>query len=293
MRNNSSFNLEKIQEVTSPIEKFEGKIISLEKIFARCVETKIKITKNLQDSTIFNGIKVISQSFNNLYTDLKEFSHINANKFLVFQDKLTEKYKNSFKQSLNGLNLKTREIGLRLIENKQILKVPKHSTIIPSLSSNQWIELIKSLQENSLFLTIIKKIEKYLEVEELRLITKKKNKAQHNAEVLEELDREKSDSNLTGLNNYLKYPKEVFEIRRRREKRKKLEDLQVRPELKIEITEDVSKKIENFKSKLQSEFKEKYLIQKDETQDPITLIRDIKKKKKKYNEYLKKIKDKK
>ena len=71
-------------------------------------------------------------------------------------------------------------------------------------------------------------------------------------------------------------------------------DLQAKPETLIEITEVVSEKIENYKSNLKSEFNEKYLIQKDEEQDPITLIRELKKEKEeKYKEYMKKIKDKK
>ena len=293
MIKNSSFNLEKIQEITSPIEEFEGKIKSLEEIFERSIKTKIKITKKFQDSTLLDKIQVISQSFNDLYTNLIEFSNENVKKFLIFQSNLTEKYNKSFKQNLNGLNLKTKEIGLNLIEDKKIFKVLKHSTIIPSLSSNQWIELIKSLQENSLFVAVIKNVEKFLEAEEFR-ITKKKIKEQQDAEVLKELEEKQSELKLNEYQEYLKYSKAEFDKRRRREKRKKLEDLQAKPETLIEITGDISEKIENYKSKLKSEFNEKYLIQKDEEQDPITLIRELKKtKEEKYKEYLKKIRDKK
>ena len=293
MIKNSSFNLEKIQEITSPIEEFEGKIKSLKEIFERSIKTKIKITKKFQDSTLLYKIQVISQSFNDLYTNLIEFSNENVKKFLIFQSNLTEKYNKSFKQNLNGLNLKTKEIGLNLIEDKKIFKVLKHSTIIPSLSSNQWIELIKSLQENSLFVAIIKNVEKFLEAEEFR-ITKKKIKEQQDAEVLKELEEKQSKLKLNEYQEYLKYSKAEFDKRRRREKRKKLEDLQAKPETLIEITGDISEKIENYKSKLKSEFNEKYLIQKDEGQDPITLIRELKKEEEeKYKEYLKKIRDKK
>jgi len=293
MIKNSSFNLEKIQEITSPIEEFEGKIKSLEEIFERSIKTKIKITKKFQDSTLLDKIQVISQSFNDLYTNLIEFSNENVKKFLIFQSNLTEKYNKSFKQNLNGLNLKTKEIGLNLIEDKKIFKVLKHSTIIPSLSSNQWIELIKSLQENSLFVAVIKNVEKFLEAEEFR-ITKKKIKEQQDAEVLKELEEKQSELKLNEYQEYLKYSKAEFDKRRRREKRKKLEDLQAKPETLIEITGDISEKIENYKSKLKSEFNEKYLIQKDEGQDPITLIRELKKEEEeKYKEYLKKIRDKK
>jgi len=293
MIKNSSFNLEKIQEITSPIEEFEGKIKSLEEIFERSIKTKIKITKKFQDSPLLDQIQVISQSFNDLYTNLIKFSNENVKKFLIFQSNLTEKYNKSFKQNLNGLNLKTKEIGLNLIEDKKIFKVLKHSTIIPSLSSNQWIELIKSLQENSLFVAVIKNVEKFLEAEEFR-ITKKKIKEQQDAEVLKELEEKQSELKLNEYQEYLKYSKAEFDKRRRREKRKKLEDLQAKPETLIEITGDISEKIENYKSKLKSEFNEKYLIQKDEGQDPITLIRELKKEEEeKYKEYLKKIRDKK
>ena len=293
MIKNISFNLEKIQELTSPIEEFEGKIKSLEEIFERSIKTKIKITKKIQDSILLDKIQITYQSLNDLYTNLIEFSNENIKKFLFFQSNLTKKYNNSFKQNLDGLNLKTKEIGLNYIEDKKILKVLKHSTIVPSLSSNQWIELINSLKENSLFVSTIKNAEKFLEAEKLRVI-KKKIKEQQDAEVLKELEEKQSESKLNEYQEYLKYPKQIFDIRRRREKRKKLEDLQAKPEIQIEITEDVSEKIENFKSKLKSEFQEKYFIQKDEGQDPITLIRELKKNKEaKYKEYMKKIKDKK
>jgi len=293
MIKNISFNLEKIQELTSPIEEFEGKIKSLEEIFERSIKTKIKITKKIQDSILLDEIQITSQSLNDLYTNLIEFSNENIKKFLFFQSNLTKKYNNSFKQNLDGLNLKTKEIGLNYIEDKKILKVLKHSTIVPSLSSNQWIELMSSLKENSLFVSTIKNAEKFLEAEEFRII-KKKIKEQQDAEVLKELEEKQSESKLNEYQEYLKYPKQIFDIRRRREKRKKLEDLQAKPEIQIEITEDVSEKIENFKSKLKSEFQEKYFIQKDEGQDPITLIRELKKNKEaKYKEYMKKIKDKK
>lgn len=292
MLKTSSFNLEKIQEITVPIEEFEGKIKSLEDIFERFIKTKIKVTKKLQDSILIGKIHGISQSFNNLYTNLKEFSYENVKKFLIFQSSLTEKYNYSFKQNLNGLNLKTKEIGLNFIEDKKFIKVLKHSTIIPSLSSNQWFELIESLKENSIFVATIKNVEKFLEIEEFR-INKKKIKEQQDAEVLKGLEEKQSDVKLNKYQEYLKYPKAIFDIRRRREKRKKLVDLQAKPETQIEITEDISEKIENYKSKLNSEFKEKYFIQKDEDQDPITLIRDLKKEKEeKYKEYLKKIKNK-
>jgi len=153
--------------------------------------------------------------------------------------------------------------------------------------------LTESLKENSSFVATINNVEKFLEAEEFRDI-KRKSKEREDAEVLKELEEKQSEEKLNEYQEYLKYPKKIFDIRRRREKRKKLEDLQAKPEIQIEITGDISEKIENFKSKLKSEFREKYLIQKDEDQDPITLVRELKEEKeKKYKEHLKKIKDKK
>jgi len=287
------FNLEKIREITSPIGELQGKLTNLEELFEFFNKNKNSLTQDFMEEK-FNEIQEINNNLTDIYRELVEKTIINTQNFLIFQDKLIRKYKDSFKEDLNSLDLSqsdiVSEIGLFLIKNKDISKIIEKVSFILALNSNQWNLLFESLKHNPIFLSILQKSAKFIKSQKLKLpkrvITEKK-----------EIENSKQISDkqpVPELFEYFKYSKEEFRRRRRREKRESLETIEEKPEIQIEVTKDISEKIDKFKFKLGTDFKEKYLIQKDDQQDPITLIRKLKKKREeKYQEYLKKIKNKK
>ena len=295
MVENQIFNLEKIKEITSPIGELQGKLNNMEELYEFFIENKNVLTQDFTEEK-FNEIQDINNNLTDVYRELVGKTINNTQNFLIFQDNLISKYKDSFKEDLKSLELSQSdiiyEIGLSIIKNKDISKIEKISFVL-ALNSNEWISLFNSLKHNSIFLSILQKSTKFLEAEKLKLtekIIKEKEEIENSKELLDKQPSPKLDK----YQEYLKYSKEEFRRRRRRERRESLETLEEKPEIQIEVTKDISEKIEKFKSKLGSDFKEKYLIQRDDQQDPITLIRELKKKREeKYKEYLKKIKNKK
>lgn len=296
MVENQIFNLEKIKEITSPIGELQGKLNNLEELYEFFDENKKILTQDFKEDK-FNEIQDINNNIKEVYRELAEITTISTYKFLNFQDKLIAKYKDSFKEDLKNLELNQSDvvykIGLFLIKNKNICKIIEKTSFVLALNSDQWISLSNSLKHNSIFLSILQKVAEFLEVSKFRL-TEKIIKEKEEIEKSNKLLDKKFSPKLDKYQEYLKYSEEEFKRRRRRESRESLEKLEEKPEISTKVTKDVSQKIEEFKSKLGSEFKEKYFIPRDDQQDPIALIREIRKKREeKYQEYLKKIKNKK
>ena len=77
-----------------------------------------------------------------------------------------------------------------------------------------------------------------------------------------------------------------------REKRKSLTEIASESKQIKEVSEEVSEKIEKFKSKLDKSLKEEIYISKVDDRDPLELIRERKKKKsKEYKDFIDKFKD--
>ncbi len=106
--------------------------------------------------------------------------------------------------------------------------------------------------------------------------------------------KEKQERQQETFQDYLRLPVKEFERKRRKQSREKLGKIDPSSNniKKIEISEEASKKIEDFKSSFDQSFKDNYLVQKDEGTNPIELIRERKKKKieefKKYKKHFEK-----
>jgi hypothetical protein len=88
--------------------------------------------------------------------------------------------------------------------------------------------------------------------------------------------------------NYFKLSNKEFDRRRRKKSREKLDDFNrsKKDNGEIVISDEITEKIEKFKSQFEKKFKRDYLIKKEEDQDPLDLIRERKnKKKKEFDEY--------
>jgi hypothetical protein len=111
-----------------------------------------------------------------------------------------------------------------------------------------------------------------------------KAKEQEELEKLKKAQEEQREA----YNDYLKLSDKAFERKTRKKSREKLKDVKIanKEGKKIEISDEISEKIEKFKSKLDKSFEEKYLIQKEDEIDPLDLIRERKvKKKKEYKKF--------
>jgi hypothetical protein len=119
-----------------------------------------------------------------------------------------------------------------------------------------------------------------------------KTKRQFIAKVKEQEELEKlkktQEEQREAYNDYLKLSDKAFERKTRKKSREKLKDIKTtnKEGKKIEISDEISEKIEKFKSKLDKSFEEKYLIQKEDEIDPLDLIRERKvKKQKEYKKF--------
>jgi len=160
------FNLEKIKEITNPVERLQGKANQIDEIYEEFVDNINSIEKSAYNEENLHQIQILKSILDQIKDDLLKISNDNITQFLFLQDHLIKKYKESFKESLKLLNLSedsTRLIGLFLIDKKKISKVIDGTSYISSLSAEQWIQILNSLKNNSLFLSSINKIKEFFE----------------------------------------------------------------------------------------------------------------------------------
>ena len=337
------FNLDYIKIHFNPTEELQGKLNFLDSFYSQYVELSDNIETYIDNEELITKIREISLNIKNLNQKLVKIIENNLNKFIIFQDTLIKKYKDVYVNRLKQLDVNqdfTKLIGLYLIENKQISRIIRKTSFIPSISPNNWSDLIDSLHNNSLFLSTIEKIDNFYEILikkklkqriskipedtnpilikdfqneflkdpsltfesflrniEIRLsekdiierkeIIKKSRKKQK----LEELKKTQEEQNKS-YEDYFKYSDKEFKRRRRKKKREKLSEIAQKPIKEESLNEDVAEKIKKFKSKLKNTFEEKYLIQKDDSKDPINIIRERKEKKdEEYKEFVEKLKE--
>lgn len=161
---NQLFNFKKIKEITTPVEILQGNLFKLESIYKEYIENKDVAIKNFSDQDFINQIQEITQLLKNINDTLIKVSKENIGNFIFFQDELIKKYKDDFvhrlkKSNLNRNNIK--QIGLNLIENKNISKIIYQSSFLFSLTLAEWLDLLDSLKQNSLYLATLKKVENY------------------------------------------------------------------------------------------------------------------------------------
>jgi len=131
----------------------------------------------------------------------------------------------------------------------------------------------------------LKTIESKLTEEQLRvkkdLLIQSKQKQE-----FEELKKKQEEQTET-YDSYLKLSEKEFERRQRKRKREKLIDVkESKKQKKLELSDEVSEKIEKFKMKFDKQTDENYLLKEINDDDPIKIIRERKKKKEKeYKKY--------
>lgn len=339
MKEYQVFNLEKIKDLTSSIDVLQARVHQLTGQSLKVETWKQLVNERFSEEKFLSQIDTLSDLLIDTRNKLQKIAKENIGRFLNFQGGLIRKYKEINQQKLKKLKLvgdSSRRIGLFLIENRKISKLIYKISYTPSLEVSQWLEILDSLQQNSLFLKIMKKFEIYrenliqdkLKIEvnkipkdtEVSLVKeyekvfledpelsfkeflqilennltqqelKEKRVLVKEAKEKEELKtlKKNQEEQKETYNDYLKLSESEFKRKRRKKSREKLKNISKNgKEMKeIEISDEISEKIEKFKSKLDKTFEDKYLIQKDDEKDPLDLVRERKRKKQKeYKEY--------
>ncbi|MFX0008483.1 MAG: hypothetical protein ACFFAV_17370, partial [Candidatus Hermodarchaeota archaeon] len=164
MSNNQIFNLEKIKELTSPIEDLQTELNKINDVSSKITKNMELIEHEPYVKEFSTQIIIIQELLQNIKIKIEEISNTNLNRFLDFQNILIIKYKELFKDRLKSLSLNrelTKFIGLNLVQNKQISKIIEYVSFIPSIEISNWLEIIDSLKYNTIFLKSIKKAKNY------------------------------------------------------------------------------------------------------------------------------------
>ena len=337
---NQIFNLEKIREITSPIENLQGKLSKIANLVDQFKLEKQKMSHYLDNEFNFDQITKLTTLLESIIKNFELIFTNNINNFLNIKNKLINKYKTDLKNILKITELNSnfaREIGQSLIQKRNISKITTQISYTPSISIRQWLDLVDALNQNTIFLSSVEKLQqRYLKIlknrldyelkkipidtpssivekfkqqfninhdltyekfvkiiesklteEELQVKKDQLSKSKQKRE-FEELKKKQEEQTET-YESYLKLSEKEFERRLRRQKREKLINVkESETQKKLELSEEVSEKIEKFKMKLDKKADENYFSKDDIDGDPIKIIRD--RKKKKEDEY-KKYKD--
>jgi len=164
---NRLFNLEKIKDLTSPVDILQANLFQLTEI-SRKVENYTQSLIQLSTDKDFKlQINILTDLINSVNLKLENILSNNIKCFLSFQEALIKKYKESYLKKLKKIKLNTEnlsKIGLSLIENKSISRTLNGISYIPSIEVNQWIEILDSLKQNTIFLRFTKRIQSHYDI---------------------------------------------------------------------------------------------------------------------------------
>jgi len=324
------FDLAKIKELTEPVENLQNSLNKLGINSIKLQEIRKQVTANDELRLEDNQLTELFNLIHKLDSEITKATNNNISSLLSIQAHLIQKYKINYNNQLKNLNLdqpKIKNLGFSLIKRRSICKIISEISYIPSINFSEWLEVLDSLKENSLFKKSIEKlviynknlVEKKLEKELIKiskqidpLIIEKFKKAFlkdtnltfddffkaynlkltdkalstrkeliENAKKKEELEKikKKQEEQNQLYEDYLHLSSKEFERRRRKNRREKLSEIQPdnNPSKKLNISDEISEKIEQFKSQFDKKYQEDYLKEDEDQKDPIELIRERKK----------------
>jgi hypothetical protein len=154
-------NLEEIKDIISSFNDLQSAFNLLHSISDEFRTYNIQIDDSIISKENLLDLKTISSSIQSLIHDLFPVTNHNIHIFNEFQNELLSKFKRSYKARLKdlGLNKKNlQHLGNSLIKSKKISKIVSNISYIYSLKLTQWLELIDSLKQNSIFNNIVQKL---------------------------------------------------------------------------------------------------------------------------------------
>ena len=258
--------------------RFNGKLINKYKTDQK---NKLKILNLNSDNTREIGQSLIEKRYiSKIITRISNTPSISIKQWLELIDALNQN--TIFLVSAEKLQ----KSYLKIVKNRldsELKKIPinTRSSIVDEFK--QQFNLYHDLTYERFLKTMKSKLtEEELQAKKEILI---KSKQKQEIEELKKKQEEQTES----YESYLKLSGKEFERRLRKRKREKLTDVkESENQKKLELSEEVSEKIEKFKMKFEKNSNENYLIREEIDKDPIKVIRERKEKKDK--EY-KKFKD--
>lgn len=238
------------------------------------LKNNLKLIDLNKNYTIEIGHSLIEKrTISKIITQISYTSSISINQWLELIDALNQN--TIFLSSAEKLQ----ESFLKSIKKRldyELKKIPNDtpSSIIEEFEQQFNINYKITYEE------FLKTIESKLTEEELQvkkeLLLKSKQKQE-----IKELKKNQEEQMET-YESYLKFSKKEFERRLRKKKREKLTDVsESENQKKLELSDEVTEKIEKFKMKFDKASDKDYLLKEDFDEDPIKIIRERKKKKEK------------
>ena len=158
------FDLEKIKEIAQPIEELQSKLNQVEKDSSRLEEIQKELISFEELQFNDEKFRELFDLIHKLNSELTEITNKNISSLLSLQERLLKRYKIVYKNRLINLALdqqKVRNFGLSLIRRKTISKIVYEISYISSINLSQWLEILDSLKENSLFRKSVEKFKIY------------------------------------------------------------------------------------------------------------------------------------
>lgn len=292
----NQFFLTQITDLTPILENITK---NLKKIFTNNINEFLNLKHNLTNkykTNLRNNLKIIDLNNNNaiaigqsliekrniskIITQVSYTPSISIKQWLELIDALNEN--TIFLSSAEKLQKSFLKIVKNRLDN-ELKKIPINT---PSSIIEEFEEQF-NLNYDLTYEDFLKTIERKLTEEELQvkkeILTKSKQKQE-----IEDL-KKKQVEQTESYESYLKLSEKEFERKLRKKKREKLIDVEESEnQKKLEISDEISEKIEKFKMKFDKKSDENYLLKENLDEDPLKMIRERKEKKEK--EY-KKFKD--
>ena len=292
----NQFFLTQITDLTPILENITK---NLKKIFTNNINEFLNLKHNLTNkykTNLRNNLKIIDLNNNNaiaigqsliekrniskIITQVSYTPSISIKQWLELIDALNEN--TIFLSSAEKLQKSFLKIVKNRLDN-ELKKIPINT---PSSIIEEFEEQF-NLNYDLTYEDFLKTIERKLTEEELQvkkeILTKSKQKQE-----IEDL-KKKQEEQTESYESYLKLSEKEFERKLRKKKREKLIDVEESEnQKKLEISDEISEKIEKFKMKFDKKSDENYLLKENLDEDPLKMIRERKEKKEK--EY-KKFKD--
>ncbi|NVM18200.1 MAG: hypothetical protein HWN80_10825 [Candidatus Lokiarchaeota archaeon] len=292
----NEFLLTQITDLTPVLESINKK---LKKIFTNNInkflnlnhkltikyKTNLKNTLKLfdlnEDNTITVGQSLIEKrKISKIITQVSYTPSISIKQWLELIDALNEN--TVFLSSAEKLQKSYLKIVKKRLEY-ELKKIPFET---PS-SIIEEFEKQFNTNHDLTYEKFLKTIKSKLTEEELQIKKELLAKSKQKQEI-EELKKTQEEQTET-FESYLKLSEKEFERKLRKRKREKLIDVkESENQKKLELSDEISEKIEKFKMKFDKKSDENYLAKENIDEDPLEIIRERKKKKEK--EY-KKFKD--
>ena len=157
-------NLEEIKDIISSFNDLQSAYNLLHSLSDEFNINDIQIKDLNLSKEDLTDLKVIINSMRSLIDTLLPITDYNINVFNEFQNELLAKFKRNYIVKLKSLGLSKKRLqflGNSLIKNKNTYKIVSNISYIYSLKLTQWLELLDSLKENTIFNNLIRKLNKF------------------------------------------------------------------------------------------------------------------------------------